>query len=78
MKSLIITVLMFLTLSVGTKAQENQKVFTAEEQAIIELSNDKWNFFISSEIMVNPTAFIVSPFPLSSPIFASSKTSNYK
>lgn len=30
MKSLIITVLMFLTLSVGTKAQENQKVFTAE------------------------------------------------
>ena len=34
MKSLIIMVLIFLTLSVGTKAQENQKVFTAEEQSI--------------------------------------------
>lgn len=44
MKLLIITVLMFLTLSVGTKAQESQKVFTAEEQTIVDLSNNKWNW----------------------------------
>ena len=50
MKSLIITVLMFLTLSVGTKAQENQKVFTAEEQTIADLSNNKWNWFTAGFI----------------------------
>ena len=49
-KSLIITVLMFLTLSVGTKAQENQKVFTAEEQMIVELSNNKWNWMSEKNV----------------------------
>lgn len=50
MKSLIITVLMFLTLSVGTKAQENQKVFTAEEQMIVDLSNNKWNWMAEKNV----------------------------
>ena len=50
MKSLIITVLMFLTLSVGTKAQENQKVFTAEEQTILDLSNNKWNWMAEKNV----------------------------
>lgn len=50
MKSLIITVLMFLTLSVGTKAQENQKVFTAEEQTIVDLSNNKWNWMAEKNV----------------------------
>ena len=39
MKSLVITAFMLLTLAVGANAQENQKVFTAEEQAIVDLSN---------------------------------------
>lgn len=50
MKSLVITVLMFLTLSVGTKAQENTKVFTAEEQAIVDLSNNKWNWMAEKNV----------------------------
>ena len=33
MKSIAIMVFMFLTLTVGAKAQENQRIFTAEEQA---------------------------------------------
>ena len=44
MKSLVITVLLFLTLSVGAKAQENAKTFTPEEQAVIDLSNNKWDW----------------------------------
>ena len=42
MKSLVITAMLFLVLVVGANAQENQKVFTAEEQAIVDLSNNKW------------------------------------
>ena len=44
MKSLVITALLFLTLSVGAKAQENAKTFTPEEQAVIDLSNNKWDW----------------------------------
>ena len=44
MKSLVITVLLFLTLSVGAKAQENAKTFTHEEQAVVDLSNNKWDW----------------------------------
>ena len=42
MKSLVITTMLFLVLVVGANAQERQKVFTAEEQAIVDLSNNKW------------------------------------
>ena len=35
MKSWAMTVLMFLTLTVGANAQDHQKVFTAEEQGDI-------------------------------------------
>ena len=42
MKSLVITTMLFLVLVVGANAQESQKVFTAEEQAIVDLSNNKW------------------------------------
>lgn len=37
MKSLVITAILFLTLTVGAQAQENQKIFTAEEQAMATL-----------------------------------------
>lgn len=42
MKSLIITALLFLTGVTGASAQENTKTFTAEERAIVELSNNRW------------------------------------
>ena len=42
MKSVVLMVFMFLALTVGAKAQENQRIFTAEEQAIVDLSNSKW------------------------------------
>ena len=51
MKSLVITAFMLLTLAVGANAQENQKVFTAEEQAIVDLSNSKWDWM--SYVMEN-------------------------
>lgn len=44
MKSLVITALIFLALSVRTNAQESIKTFTLEEQTIIDLSNSKWNW----------------------------------
>ena len=50
MKSLVMTVLMFLTLPVGTKAQESQKVFTPEEQTIVDLSNKKWNWMAEKSV----------------------------
>ena len=34
--------MLYLVLVVGANAQESQKVFTAEEQAIVDLSNNKW------------------------------------
>lgn len=50
MKSLVITVLIFLTLAVGANAQENQKVFTAEEQTMVDLSNNKWNWMAEKNV----------------------------
>lgn len=50
MKSLIITALLLLTGVVGANAQENTKTFTAEEQAIVELSNNKWNWMSEKNV----------------------------
>lgn len=50
MKSLIITVLLFLTATVGAKAQESPKTFTAEEQAIVDLSNSKWDWMAEKNV----------------------------
>ncbi len=50
MKPLVVTVFMLLTLVVRANAQENQKVFTAEEQAIIDLSNDKWDWMAGKNV----------------------------
>lgn len=44
MKSLIFTMLLLLTITVGANSQENRKEFTAEEQVIIDLSKAKWNW----------------------------------
>ncbi len=50
MKLLVITALMFLTLIVGANAQENRKAFTAEEQAIVDLSNNKWKWMAEKNV----------------------------
>lgn len=50
MKSLIITTFLLLTCVVGASAQENAKTFTAEEQAIVELSNNKWNWMSEKNV----------------------------
>lgn len=41
---------MFLTLTVGAKAQENQRIFTAEEQAIVDLSHSKWDWMAEKNV----------------------------
>lgn len=50
MKSVVIMAFMFLTLAVGANAQENQRVFTAEEQAIVDLSNSKWDWMSEKNV----------------------------
>ena len=50
MKSVVIMAFMFLTLAVGANAQENQRVFTAEEQAIVDLSNSKWDWMAEMNV----------------------------
>lgn len=50
MKSLVITVLLFLSATFGAEAQENQRVFTAEEQALVDLSNAKWNWMAEKNV----------------------------
>ena len=50
MKSLIITAFLLLTGVVGASAQENAKTFTAEELAIVELSNNKWNWMSEKNV----------------------------
>ncbi len=50
MKSLIITAFLLLTGVVGASAQENAKTFTAEEHAIVELSNNKWNWMSEKNV----------------------------
>lgn len=49
MKSLIITMLLLLVLTAGASAQENQQKFTAEEQAIVDLSNAKWDWMAEKD-----------------------------
>lgn len=49
MKSLIITMLLLLGLTAGASAQENQQKFTAEEQAIVDLSNAKWDWMAEKD-----------------------------
>lgn len=50
MKSLVITAFMLLALTTGVNAQEKQKVFTAEEQAIVDLSNNKWDWMAEKNV----------------------------
>lgn len=50
MKSLIITAFLLLTGVVGASSQEKAKTFTAEEQAIVELSNNKWNWMSEKNV----------------------------
>ena len=50
MKSLIPATFLLLTCVVGSSAQENAKTFTAEEQAIVELSNNKWNWMSEKNV----------------------------
>ena len=50
MKSLVITAMLLLTLIVGAHAQEKPKVFTAEEQVIVDLSNNKWNWMAEKNV----------------------------
>ena len=59
MKSLVITVLLFLTLSVGAKAQENAKTFTPEEQAVIDLSNNKWDWMAEKPAYFKSNTLII-------------------
>lgn len=50
MKSFIITVLLLLAATVGAKAQESPQTFTAEQQAIVDLSNSKWNWMAEKNV----------------------------
>lgn len=50
MKSLVITMLFLLTVTVGANAQENQKELTAEEQVIVDLSNAKWDWMAEKNV----------------------------
>lgn len=50
MRSLVIAVLLFLTATVGTKAQESSKTFTAQEQVIVNLSNSKWDWMAEKNV----------------------------
>lgn len=50
MKSLVITMLMLLTITVGANAQENQEELTAEEQVIVDLSNAKWDWMAEKNV----------------------------
>lgn len=50
MKSFIITALMLLAAITGTNARENPKGFTAEEQSIVDLSNQKWDWMSEKNV----------------------------
>ena len=50
MKSLVITTFMLLALTVGVTAQKQQRVFTTEEQVIVDLSNNKWNWMAEKNV----------------------------
>lgn len=50
MKSLVITTFMLLALTVGVNAQKHQRVFTTEEQVIVDLSNNKWDWMAEKNV----------------------------
>lgn len=50
MKLLIITTFMLLALTVGVNAQKQQRVFTTEEQVIVDLSNNKWDWMAEKNV----------------------------
>lgn len=50
MKSLVITTFMLLALTVGVNAQKQQRVFTTEEQVIVDLSNNKWDWMAEKNV----------------------------
>ena len=50
MKLLIITTFMLLALTVGGNAQKQQRVFTTEEQVIVDLSNNKWDWMAEKNV----------------------------
>lgn len=50
MKLLIITTFILLALTVGVNAQKQQRVFTTEEQVIVDLSNNKWDWMAEKNV----------------------------
>lgn len=50
MKSFIIAALMLLTLSAGAAAQENERTYTPEEQAFVDLSQQKWDWMSEKNV----------------------------
>ena len=50
MKSWIFTLLLLVFAIAGANAQETKKTFTAEEQAIVDLSNDKWKWMAEKNV----------------------------
>lgn len=57
MKQFIIMILLSLSVIVGVKAQGIQKTFTTEEQTIINLSNDKWQWMAEKNVEKLATLF---------------------
>lgn len=50
MKLLVISVLLFLTATRVMEGQEQQRVFTAEESVIVDLSNNKWEWMAKKDV----------------------------
>lgn len=50
MKQFIILTFMLLSLSFGVNAQEQPRVFSTEEQAIIDLSKQKWDWMAEKNV----------------------------
>lgn len=50
MKQFVMTILLSLSAIIGVKAQEIQNTFTPEEQVIINLSNEKWQWMAEKNV----------------------------
>ena len=50
MKKTIIAMFLSLSVMTGVMAQENQKTFTPEEQAIVDISNNKWQWMAEKDV----------------------------
>ncbi|MEG0950124.1 MAG: nuclear transport factor 2 family protein [Bacteroidales bacterium] len=57
MRSLIITFLLFIFVTINSSGQPAQDTFTQDEQAIIELSNTKWQWMENKEVEKLSTLF---------------------